>query len=112
MARVVVVSFVDDLDGKQAADETVTFALDGIEYTIDLSADNADALRRELAPWISHARKIRGARGKSTPARQRPAEERQHSTAIREWARSQGLPVSSRGRIPAELVAAYHAAMN
>jgi len=44
MARITMISLVDDLDGKDA-DETMTFALDGIDYEIDLSGSNAAALR-------------------------------------------------------------------
>ena len=39
----------DDLDGS-VADETVTFALDGVTYEIDLNAKNAGELRDALAP--------------------------------------------------------------
>ncbi|MBN9376412.1 MAG: Lsr2 family protein, partial [Cellulomonas sp.] len=40
MAQKVQVLLVDDLDGG-TADETVTFALDGISYEIDLTTENA-----------------------------------------------------------------------
>ncbi|MFE4455904.1 Lsr2 family protein [Nocardia tengchongensis] len=112
MARKVVVSLIDDFDGEAEADETITFALDGVVYEIDLSASNADRLRGDFSVWVSHARRVRGARRKSSSADQRSAEERHRSTTIREWARGQGLQVSTRGRIPGELVAAYRAAVN
>ena len=40
MAQKVFVSLVDDIDGSEA-DETVEFGLDGVNYEIDLSAENA-----------------------------------------------------------------------
>ena len=40
MAKRTVVVLEDDLDGGPA-DETVTFALDGVSYEIDLSSSNA-----------------------------------------------------------------------
>jgi Lsr2 len=45
----------DDLDGSQA-DSTVRFALDGIEYEIDLSAEHARALRDALARYVAARR--------------------------------------------------------
>jgi hypothetical protein len=56
MAQKVTVELEDDLDGGPA-DETVRFGVDGSDYEIDLSAKNAAALRRKLAPFIDHARK-------------------------------------------------------
>ena len=55
VARKVVL--VDDIDGNDA-DETVSFGLDGTSYEIDLSSDNAAALRDALAEYVDHARKV------------------------------------------------------
>jgi hypothetical protein len=35
---------------------------------------------------------------------------RQHSSDIRAWAKQQGIAVNDRGRIPASVMAQYHAA--
>jgi hypothetical protein len=43
MARKVETTLVDDMTG-DAADETVSFSLDGVEFEIDLSAHNAGIL--------------------------------------------------------------------
>jgi hypothetical protein len=51
MAQQVQTLLIDDLDGGEA-EETVRFGLDGTEYEIDLSAKNADALRKALAWYI------------------------------------------------------------
>ncbi len=59
MASKTVVELLDDLDGGRA-DETVTFALDGVDYEIDLSAANARALRGVLAEFIAHAHRPAG----------------------------------------------------
>ncbi|MFF0546356.1 histone-like nucleoid-structuring protein Lsr2 [Nocardia thailandica] len=107
MARKVTIELIDDCDGISVAAETVTFALDGASYEIDLSAANAAALREAFAPWIAKARKV--GRTASTGAKQAagrspaPRNVRQ----IREWARTQGIDVSSRGRVSAEIVDAY-----
>lgn len=57
MASKTVVEFVDDLDGS-LADETVTFALAGVEYAIDLSAVNAARLRAVFEDYIGSARRV------------------------------------------------------
>jgi hypothetical protein len=44
MAQRVITQLVDDIDGKEIAEgagETVSFALDGVSYEIDLSSKNA-----------------------------------------------------------------------
>lgn len=96
----------DDIDGG-VADETVTFGLDGTNYEIDLSKEHAEELRNAFAPWVGAARKA-----KSAPAARQTRRTRStnNTAAIREWARSQGHKVSDRGRIAAEIVAAYEKA--
>jgi hypothetical protein len=110
MAQKVTVSLVDDLSGS-VADETVSFGLDGKSYEIDLSTTNADRLRTALARFVSAARRPgRGRRtgsGNGAPARATVVD-REQNQAIREWARQQGMDVSDRGRIPAEITEAYH----
>lgn len=106
MASKVVVTLEDDLDGGPA-EETVRFAVGGTEYEIDLNKKNARAFRRQLAPFIEHAR--RAGRGqRHVPARPGPGGER--AGDIRAWASQQGIAVSGRGRIPASVVAQYEAA--
>ena len=107
MAQRVEVVLVDDIDGGPA-DETVQFALDGVGYEIDLNSGNATALREALAVWVGHGRRVSG-RGSS----RRGAGKRSSSNEtaqIRAWAKEQGLAVSDRGRISAEVKAAYEAA--
>lgn len=112
MAQKVQVMLVDDVDGGEAA-ETVGFGLDGVNYEIDLSGDNAAQLRNALSTWIGHARRVGG---RSTPARKRASRSGSgsgsgHDTAaVREWARQSGRKVSDRGRISAEVLAAYQEA--
>ncbi|MDH6243671.1 histone-like nucleoid-structuring protein Lsr2 [Mycobacterium sp. OTB74] len=112
MAKKVTVTLVDDFDGEGAADETVEFALDGVNYEIDLTAKNAAKLRSDLKKWVEASRRVGGRRrGRSTgSARGRASIDREQSAAIREWARRNGHNVSSRGRIPAEVIDAFHAA--
>ena len=104
MAQRVEVVLIDDLDGGTAA-ETVTFALDGVSYEIDLSDKNAKKLRADLANWTGHARRAGNVR--SASRRRGGAAKRTDLSAVREWARANGHAVSDRGRISAEVQAAY-----
>ena len=111
MARKVQVHLLDDIDGTPA-EETVRFGLDGTFYEIDLSSKHADKLRSALEQYVNHARRTgRGsaATGGRTrgQAPARPA--REQNQAIRDWAKSKGLDVNDRGRIPASIVEQYHA---
>ena len=93
MAKKVTVTLVDDFDGAGAADETVEFGLDGVTYEIDLSSKNAAKLRGDLKQWVEAGRRVGGRRrGRSGSGRGRGAIDREQSAAIRDWARSRGLP--------------------
>ena len=108
MAQRVNIVLVDDLDGGDAT-ETVSFAIDGTTYEIDLSDKNASKLRDALAPYLGHARKVsggrRGPRKAAASASLGPS-----PRLVRDWARSNGYEVSDRGRVPADVIAAYEAA--
>jgi hypothetical protein len=110
VAQKVTVSLIDDLDGDKA-DETVEFGLDGKNYEIDLSSGNAGKLRDALADYVAAARRPGGRRrsgGAAAAAARRPAVDREQNQAIRDWARKRGMKVSDRGRIPADVLEAYH----
>jgi Lsr2 len=108
MAQKVTVSLVDDLTG-DTADETVSFGLDGKNYEIDLSSPHAEKLRGMLADFVAAARRPgSGRKSSGAGAGKRQTVDREQNQAIREWARSRGLKVNDRGRVPAEVVQAYH----
>ncbi|WP_280501544.1 histone-like nucleoid-structuring protein Lsr2 [Nocardia farcinica] len=113
MARKVVVTIVDDYDGESQAAETVSFALDGVGYEIDLSETNAAALRKVFEQWTPYARRVGKSSGRSRSVKQqRERGDQEQASAIREWARHTGYAVPSRGRVSADVVAAYKAAHN
>src|ERR1044071_1748326 len=105
MAQKVQVLLVDDLDGGEAS-ETVSFALDGSSYEIDLSGKNAEELRDAFAKYVGAARKAGRAQtssssrssGSSRRSGGSAAMDRDQAAAIRSWAKKQGLKVSDRGR--------------
>ena len=111
MAQKVNIVLIDDLDGS-SADETVTFGLDGTTYEIDLNDANAAALREALSGYVGHARKVTGGRRNSGGAARKASSSTSgvDTKAVRDWARSNGVEVSERGRVPASVVQAYEAA--
>jgi hypothetical protein len=111
MAKQTMITLVDDLDGGEA-DEQVEFSVDGRVYEIDLSSANGARLRSVLAPFISAGRRTgakRAAAAAAAPAA-KPTSDRELNQAIREWALAQGMKVSERGRIPSNVLTAYHGA--
>ena len=107
MASIVSVVVTDDIDGSEGA-ETTTFGVDGMTYEIDLAEKNRTKLTAAMAPYIEAARKVNLRRPRSGAARQVAA--RVDRAEIRIWAREQGLQVSERGRISAEIMQQYEAA--
>ncbi len=111
MARIEKIELIDDIDGKPA-DETVQFAVDGRGYELDLSEANAKELREAFAGYIESARKLGrvviGGRSVIPTSGRKPSVDKEQNQAIREWARKRGLKVSDRGRIPGEVLDAYH----
>lgn len=96
----------DDLDGTEA-EETITFTLDGTAYEIDLNAAHAEELRTAIAPYAKAGRKTKDSRHS---AKRTVASSHQAATAeVRAWAQSEGLPVSARGRIQADILDKYKA---
>jgi hypothetical protein len=59
MAKKIIETFLDDLDGSEAA-RTTRFSIDDVSYEIDLSEENEDKLRRTLAPFIIGSSKLAG----------------------------------------------------
>lgn len=113
MAQISTVRLVDDLTGGQA-DETVTFALDGRTFEIDLSESNAARLREQLKSFVAAGRRSgatsdQGGRSRKAPRQKTAAGsgDRQRNQTIRRWARDNGYVVSNRGRLSSEIIDAY-----
>jgi hypothetical protein len=103
MARKTVVTLTDDLDGSEAS-KTVTFAVDGASYELDLSDKNAAKFEKALAPFVAAGRKVRNGQ-----QRRKSPSSGVDVPAVRAWAKANGYEVSNRGRVSAEIVAAYNA---
>jgi hypothetical protein len=109
MAQRVNVILVDDIDESEAS-ETVAFALDGVDYEIDLSDEHAAELRDALALYVAHGRRVGGRRKGGKRASSAASNAEGASAAdIRAWARANGWDVPERGRVSAEVREAYAA---
>ena len=106
MSSKVIVLLEDDVDGSKA-DETIEFGIDGTTYAIDLSNSNATKLRGALDGYINKARKVSGKRSTSPKASSGV-----DLKAVRAWAASNGIELSSRGRVPASVLQQYKSAGN
>src|SRR5262245_6119670 len=117
MATEVIRRLVDDLDGSDA-DGTIQFSIDGITYEIDLNTKNAKKLAKVFDKLINKGRRMPAVRGRAgRPARARNTQPAVVSSTadagrnkeIREWARTQGITLPARGRIPNAIRDQYEA---
>ncbi|HET9899092.1 MAG TPA: Lsr2 family protein [Streptosporangiaceae bacterium] len=105
MSRKVQTFLVDDLDGS-AAETTIRFSLDGADYEIDLNDAHRSRLEQALSQYVSAGRRVAGSarrrrdRGSAEPS----------SSEVRQWARSQGIDIKDRGRLPSDITARFKAA--
>ncbi|MBX7445974.1 MULTISPECIES: Lsr2 family protein [unclassified Arthrobacter] len=109
MAKKTVVVLEDDIDGSEAS-ETISFALDGSEYVIDLNEGHANELRGALSRFTEAGRRVSSGRGRSAAARTKSSQGGPDAKAVRMWAVENGIQVNTRGRIQAEVVEKYEAA--
>ena len=106
MATQTTVTMTCDLCGGTKETRTRSISLDGQTLEIDLCAKDGRGLDKVAQQFIPHARKVR----RAPVASRRTASTRQHSASVRDWAKAQGLVVSDRGRIPADVERKYDAA--
>lgn len=119
----------DDLTGDEFAEGdggTVTFAVEGLSYELDLSSASVEAFREHMGEYVQHARRAGGTRRArvkaSAPRSTAPKSTAPKSTGkaassggsdgpspaeVRAWAQANGVEVSSRGRISGAVVQQY-----
>lgn len=107
MARKTTVVLEDDLDGGPAS-HGISFALEGVDYEIDLNDSNAAKLRDALAPYVAAGRRTGGRRQQAAPAVR--GNRAKYLSDVRGWARANGHEVADRGRVSKAVVDAYAAA--
>jgi Lsr2 len=109
VAQEVQTLFIDDIDGS-AAEGTVHFGLGGTEYEIDLSAEHQQQLQDGLEAYVRAARRVSGRSRRSARTGRRKPANTANPTQVREWAKTQGIEVKDRGRVPADLAVTFKAA--
>ena len=117
MAQRTIVELVDDLTGEaipEGGGQTVAFSFDGVSYEIDLSDASLAELTDAIAPYVESGRRIGGrkSRGRTAPVLPRPASPKDDpidTKTVRAWAEAHGIEVSSRGRLPANVIEQYRA---
>ena len=97
MARQVQIALIDDIDGSEAS-ESIFFGINGQHYEIDLNEAHAEAFHDAVKPYIEAGRASKPSASKEAPA-------------IRAWAKENNVKVNARGRIEADVISAYQAAM-
>ena len=105
-------------DGDAEAGETVLYTVEGRSYECDLCDHHLTEFRYAMEIWSSHSRPARRRRGGATTGRAAKltrttrgrAGDATSTANVRAWARAEGIPVGTRGRVPPELHAAYQAA--
>ncbi|WP_104181586.1 Lsr2 family protein [Arthrobacter sp. B0490] len=107
MSQRVQVHLVDDLNGEEAQ-ETVRFSLDGTNYEIDLTEQNAESLRSALSGYVDKGRKAGSGKQPSASPKASSRAKREDTQQIRRWAQDNGYNPSSRGRITQSIIDAYN----
>lgn len=110
MARHEVTQYFDDIDNSPLADEDVNvvdFTIDGVDYTMELGPKNKKEFDDALAPYLAVARRVsKSSRGKAANSSSSAA----RNKLIREWAQSNNIEVSKRGRIAADVIQKFNKA--
>lgn len=91
MAQEFIIRLTDDLDRSKEADETISFALRGYTYEIDLTKAHVEDLEEALAPYIKVARR-QGAHEPPAVHPGRNMSARRYKVAMREWGNKNGWP--------------------
>ncbi|RIK14657.1 MAG: nucleoid-associated protein Lsr2 [Acidobacteria bacterium] len=111
MAQKIRYILISDLSGEELGEDgqTIKFGFLGVDYEMDLSADEADEFTRVMQKYVDNARRV-GGRRQAARNGSSASGDRTRLAQIREWARANGMEVASRGRIAQDVIDAYEAA--
>lgn len=103
---------VDDLDGKSKVDGDTTFlTLNGNTVALDLTAKHVTELEATLSLYFEKGTPVELPKGKSNGGKASVSqEEKARNAEVRAWAQANGHKVADRGRLSADVVAAWEAA--
>ncbi len=112
MATRTISMIVDDITGKElkaGAGETITFAIDNVQYELDVDKKTAHKIRDAFAPYIQAGRKVGRVQASRT---MRHTSTGVDPASVRAWAKAHRIKVNARGRIAASVIEQYRAAGN
>lgn len=113
MARNTIIQMTDDLDGSEAT-QSIEFSYRGKNYSVDLNDSNAADFDDALAPYIAAAEKAGGTQSTRSSGRRSSPKQRSSGDvdpkAVRAWAEANGVSISPRGRIKADVLEQYRSA--
>lgn len=115
MAQKTITMLVDDLDDTTIEDgngQTISFALDGKSYEIDLTNEHADELRGAFDRYVKAARNVGGRQSARTHSTASQGTTNVDPKTVREWAKANKVELSARGRIPQSIIDQFRAAGN
>jgi len=95
---------------RHEANETVSFAVDGRHYEIDLCEVASKRMRSQLAKFTDAARVVRSRRARRNPRRTHA--DRERSQNVRATLQAAGIPVNGRGRLPKDAMEKYDEIVN
>lgn len=112
MASRTVIQLIDDIDGSeiQEGGQTVRFSFSGVDYSIDLNPQNVEKFENALKPYLEAATRVGGRRSRSGGPTEAKSAGEVDTKAVRAWAASNGVELSSRGRISADVIEKYREA--
>lgn len=113
MAQKTSIAYFSDLSDVEITDSdapTVHFGWDGSDYTIDLTAKEAEKFHKAIEPYLNAGVKVSGGRSSRKASSSKPASTGPDAKDVKAWADQQGLEYPSRGRLPKTLTDAYAAA--
>lgn len=108
--RETIVRLRDDITGElieEGHGETIHFGFGGKQYSIDLNDDNANEFRKVMSQYADKATEEVAHLPRERRASTGASSNKEELAKVREWAASQGIEVSSRGRISASVMEAY-----
>lgn len=103
-------------EGRETEDAVRTsFVVFGERVELDVCGVHGDEIRERVEPYVELTARVNppmryNGRTRSSAAALAPPQVKRDLTAVRMWAREQGLQVSMRGRVSSEVLAKYDAA--
>lgn len=110
MATQTTTMMVDDIDGSTEDVVTCAFGLGDSQFEIDLNTAHREELEQLLEKFVEAARPVSAPKPATGRRKKQVTQPDYDASAVRHWARSNGLTVSDRGRVSQEILEAYRAA--